>query len=308
MVILILLALVLVAVTVRLLIHAAVLPRLKLAAHLREIDAYGFDAMGGPGATAGRRSPAEMLAALAERTGSLVMTHFPALPALKRKDLTAAAMYDVSPETVHGYRTLAALAFPATVLFCAVNTGGTSGLTFVISLAAAAGGWFLPAAAIQSRGQRRLNEVDRDLPDLIDLLTATMEAGMGFAASLDLVAGRFKGALGEELRLTQQQQKLGVSNDQALKDMVERCDTGSMRSFVRTLRTAESLGVSIGPSMRELAHDVRRRRKQRAEERIRKSAVKLLFPLIFLIFPALLIEVMYPAVYTLIHQLYGTVH
>jgi tight adherence protein C len=105
--------------------------------------------------------------------------------------------------------------------------------------------------------------------------------------------------------MTQQQQKLGVSNDQALKDMVARADTPSVRSFVRTLRTAESLGVSIGPSMRELAHDVRRRRKQSAEERMRKAPVKLLFPLIFLIFPALLIEVLYPAVYTLIHSLAG---
>jgi tight adherence protein C len=308
MIFLILIALVLVAATVRLLVHAALLPRLKLAAHLREIDAYGFEAMGPVGGGAGRRSPAELLAAVAERTGSFVMRHLPALPALKRRDLTAAALYDVSPETVHGYRTMAALLFPATVLFCAANTGGASGLTFVIAIAVGVGGWFLPAAGIQVRGQRRLNEIDRDLPDLIDLLTATMEAGMGFAASLDLVAGRFKGALGEELRITQQQQKLGVSNDQALKDMVERCDTGSMRSFVRTLRTAESLGVSIGASMRELAHDVRRRRRQMAEERMRKAAVKLLFPLIFLIFPALLIEVMYPAVYTLIHQLSGTVH
>jgi tight adherence protein C len=78
-----------------------------------------------------------------------------------------------------------------------------------------------------------------------------------------------------------------------------------MRSFVRTLRTAESLGVSIGPSMRELAHDVRRRRRQTAEERMRKAPVKMLFPLVFLIFPALLIVTMFPAIYTLVHQLGG---
>lgn len=305
MVFLILIALVLIAVTVRLLIYAAVFPRLKLALHLREIDAYGFEAMGPVGAAPGRRTLAEMLAALAQRIGAMMMRRFPGLPALRRQDLAAAALYDAPPETVHGYRTLAALFFPAGVLFCAVATGGTSGLTFLIALGAAVAGWYLPAAAIQMRGQRRLNEIDRDLPDLIDLLTATMEAGMGFAASLELLASRFRGALGEELRLTQQQQKLGVSNDQALKDMVERCDTGSMRSFVRTLRTAESLGVSIGPAMRELAHDVRRRRRQAADERMRKAPVKLLFPLIFLIFPALLIEVMYPAAYTLIHQLAG---
>lgn len=302
---LILVALVLVAVTVRLLIYAAVFPRLKLALHLRDIDAYGFDASGAVEGLPGRRSAAEVLAAVAERVGTLLILRVPALPALKRRDLTAAALYDVSPETVHGYRALAALLFPVTVLFCAAATGGASGITFVVAIAVGIGGWYFPAAAIQMRGQRRLSEIDRDLPDLIDLLTATMEAGMGFAASLELVAGRFRGALGEELRLTQQQQKLGVSNNQALKDMVERCDTGSMRSFVRTLRAAESMGVSIGPSMRELAHDVRRRRRQAADGRMRKAPVKLLFPVIFLIFPALLIEVMYPAIYTLVHQLAG---
>lgn len=302
---LILVALVLVAITVRLLIYAAVLPRLKLALHLRDIDAYGFDAIGPVEGLSGRRSPAEVLAAVAERVGTLLMLRVPALPALKHRDLTAAALYDVSPEMVHGYRALAALLFPSALLFCAETTGGASGITLLVAIALGVGGWYFPAAAIQMRGQRRLNEIDRDLPDLIDLLTATMEAGMGFAASLELVAGRFRGALGEELRLTQQQQKLGVSNNQALKDMVERCDTGSMRSFVRTLRTAESMGVSIGPSMRELAHDVRRRRRQSADARMRKAPVKLLFPLIFLIFPALLIEVMYPAVYSLVHQLAG---
>jgi tight adherence protein C len=303
MVFLILFGLLLVAISARLFIHAAVLPRIRLAHHLREIEAYGFEGMGAPGTTQGRQSLATRLAKLAERVGATMMRALPAVPALKRRDLSAAALYDVSPETVHGYRTMAAVLLPCAVLFCAMTTGGTSGLTFLFALAAAWGGWFLPAMAIEVRGQRRMNEIDRDLPDLIDLLTATMEAGMGFAASLDLVAGRFKGALGEELRLTQQQQKLGVSNDQALKDMVARCDTPSMRSFVRTLRTADSLGVSIGPSMRELAHDVRRRRRQSAEERMRKAPVKLLFPLVFLIFPALLIEVMFPAGYTLIHQL-----
>ena len=308
MVWLLLTGLVLIGIAVRLVVYAVVLPRIKLAVHLREIDAYGFEAMPAPQAAPVRQSLADGLAALAERVGGGMMRGVTALPALRRRDLTAAALYEVSPETMHGYRTLAAVGLPVTILFCALTTGGASGWTLLFALGGAVAGWYLPAMAIQARGQRRLSEIDRDLPDLIDLLTATMEAGMSFGASLDLVAGRFKGALGEELRLTQQQQKLGVSSERALRDMAERCDTGSMRSFVRTLRTAESLGVSIGPSMRELAHDVRRRRRQAAEERMRKAPVKLLFPLIFLIFPALLIEVMYPAAYTLIHQLSATGH
>jgi tight adherence protein C len=308
MLLLILFGLLLVAISARLLIYAAVLPRIKLALHLREIEAYGFEGMAPPSALPGRQSLTAAVARLAERLGGATMRAFPAIPALRQRDLSAAAFYEANPETVHGYRAMAAILLPCAILFCAFATGGASGLTLLLALTAGGVGWYLPAMAIQMRGQRRMHEIDRDLPDLIDLLTATMEAGMGFAASLDLVAGRFKGALGEELRLTQSQQKLGVSNDQALKDMVARCDTPSVRSFVRTLRTAESLGVSIGPAMRELAHDVRRRRRQSAEERMRKAPVKLLFPLIFLIFPALLIEVLYPAAYTLIHQLGAAAH
>jgi tight adherence protein C len=308
MVFLILIGLLLVGFSARLLIHAAVLPRIRLAVHLREIEAYGFEAMAAPGGAPVRQSLSAAVESVAERVGRTVMRALPAIPVLKRPDLSAAALYDVTVEAMHGYRILATVLLPTAILLCAVAGGGASGITLLLALGAAGGGWYLPAMAIEVRGQRRMNEIDRDLPDLIDLLTATMEAGMGFAASLDLVAGRFKGALGEELRLTQQQQKLGVSNDEALKGMVERCDTGSMRSFVRTLRTAESLGVSIGPAMRELAHDVRRRRRQSAEERMRKAPIKLLFPLIFLIFPALLIEVLFPAAYSLIHQLGSAVH
>ncbi len=305
MVFLILIGLLLAGFSARLLIYAAVMPRIRLALHLREIEAYGFEGMGAPASAPGRESLALALARVAERLGKLTLRAVPVISPLPPKSLTAAALYDVSPETVHGYRVMAALGLPAAILCLAGLGGGASALVLLMALALGLAGWYIPALAIQARGQRRMNEIDRDMPDLIDLLTATMEAGMGFAASLDLVAGRFKGALGEELRMTQQQQKLGVSNDQALKDMVARADTPSVRSFVRTLRTAESLGVSIGPSMRELAHDVRRRRKQSAEERMRKAPVKLLFPLIFLIFPALLIEVLYPAVYTLIHSLGG---
>lgn len=305
MVFLVLVGLLLVAFSVRLLVHAAVLPRIRLALHLRELEVYGFQGVAAAASVSARNSLAEALAGVAERLGRVTLRALPTIAPLHPKKLSAAALYEVSAETVHGYRVMAALGLPGTVLFLAMLGGGASALTLFLALALGLGGWYLPALTIDARGQKRMNEIDRDMPDLIDLLTATMEAGMGFAASLDLVAGRFKGALGQELRLTQQQQKLGVSNDQALKDMVTRCDTPSVRSFVRTLRTAESLGVSIGPSMRELAHDVRRRRRQSAEERMRKAPVKLLFPLIFLIFPALLIVIMYPAVYSFIHDLAG---
>lgn len=300
---LLLVGLLLIAVTVRLAVHAAVLPRLRLTVHLRELEAYGFEEVQPAEAALDQQRLSDVIDGLAEQVGRTIMRAFPLLTPVRRGELTAAAFYDASVETVHGYRALAALVLPGLILFVALISGGPSPMTLLFAIGLGAAGWYLPALFIRKRGERRMDQIDRELPDLIDLLTATVEAGMGFAASIDMIAGRFKGALGDELRLTHQQQKLGISTDQALKDMVERCDTPSMRSFVRTLRAAESLGVSIGSSMRELAHDVRRRRRQTAQERMQKAPVKLLFPLMIFIFPALMVELLYPAAYSFLHIL-----
>ncbi len=291
----------LVALAVRLAIHAAVLPRLRISMHLRQIEGYGFEQA--TAAVDGDRQKRldAVVGAAAERFGRFAIARVPGLKPLRRGELTAAGYYDVTVETVHGYRLFAAIFLPTLILFLLLSGGGLSMMGFMLVSTACAGGWMLPAVVIRSKGQSRLAEIDHELPELIDLLTATIEAGLGFGGSLGLVAGRFKGALGDELRLTLQQQQLGITNAQALSDMVERCDTPSVRAFVRTVTRGESLGGSIGPILRELATDVRRRRRQAAEEKIQKAPVKMLFPLVLLIFPALLLEMMFPAAYSLLH-------
>ncbi len=166
-------------------------------------------------------------------------------------------------------------------------------------------GWQLPAFVIRKRGSARLDDIERQLPELIDLLIATVEAGMGFSASLGLVSEKMTGALGDELRLTMKQQSLGISIQKALDDMVERADCASVRAFVRTASRGETLGVSVGPVLRELSADERRRRRQAAREKMQKAPIKMIFPLMFLIFPALMIVLMYPAGYSVIHNLSG---
>ena len=151
-----------------------------------------------------------------------------------------------------------------------------------------------------------MDEVDRTLPELIDVLIATMEAGLGFAGSLQLVAERFGGPLGQELRLTLQEQRMGLSTENALNHLLERCDTASMRAFVRGVLQGEALGVSIATMMRNLATETRKRRRQNAHAQIQKAPVKMLFPLVFLIFPALMIVLLYPGISQLITQLNGS--
>jgi tight adherence protein C len=293
----------LLGVAVRLAIHAAVLPRIRISLHLRSIEGYGFETGKIARGLEPRLKLNAAIAEHAERLGRFAMARLPMLAPLKRGELAAAGYYESSPETVHGYRALGASVLPALILLYMVTTGHVSMLLIVMLLIAAFGGWQLPAMTIRRRGSSRLENIDRELPDLIDLLTATIESGMSLAGSLGLLANRFKGPLGEELRLTLQQQTLGISMEQALNDMAERCDTTSMRAFVRTVTRGESLGVSIGPILRELAADTRRRRRMAAKEKMQKAPVKMLFPLILLIFPALMIELLLPAGFALLKSL-----
>ena len=97
------------------------------------------------------------------------------------------------------------------------------------------------------------------------------------------------GALGEELRLTLQEQSMGITIEDALEHMLGRIDTASVRAFVQAILQGQTLGVSIGKILRDLAVDMRKRRRQAAEERAHKAPTKILFPLVFLILPALMI-------------------
>jgi tight adherence protein C len=299
-----LLGVIMMGVSGRLVARAIVVPRLQLKLHLRAIQDYGFESTAEEEVDPRERYRLA-LRRLAQRVGKYMMRNFKSLTPLKPGDLTAAGFYDVTPEAVHGYRTLAGIGLPTLVLLLVLAGGGVSPLTVLLVILMAAAGWQLPAFIIRKRGSARLDEIDRQLPELIDLLIATVEAGMGFAASLSLVANRFRGALGAELRLTMQQQSLGISTREALEDMMERCDTQSIRTFVRTVTRGEALGVSIGPILRELSGDMRRRRRMAAKERMMKAPVKMIFPLMFLIMPALMIVLLYPAVYSVAHTSVG---
>jgi pilus assembly protein TadC len=290
-----------------LLLRAATLPRLRLELHLRQLESYGIEVVATDGDLPPSRGRLDQgVNQLARGMSQRATRAVPMLVPLKRGELTAAGIYSVSPEIVHGYRLLAAMFLPVLVfLYATVLTSSFSIITIVVLAAAVAAGWQLPAVLIRQRGAARLSNIDRELPELIDLLVATIEAGLGLGGSLSLVAGRFEGPLGEELRLTLKQQALGISNEAALGDMVERVDTPAVRSFVRTVIRADKLGVSIGPIMRNLATDMRRRRRQAANEKIQKTPLKMLFPLIFLIFPALFIVLLYPAAVSIMQDLGG---
>ena len=295
----------LVGVSGRLLARAVVIPRLRLKSHLREIADYGFD---GPVTEVDLPMMMRLKRSfrrLATRVGGLVMRRFPTPKPLRYSELAAAGFYDVSEELVHGYRVLAGIGLPLCLLALFGAGGSIGALAMLAVVMSGAAGFILPSFVIRKRGTARLDDIERQLPELIDLLIATVEAGMGFTASLGMIAERIEQPLGDELRLTMKQQTLGMSTGQALEDMANRCQTPSMRAFVRTAVRGESLGVSIGPVLRELSQDQRKRRRMAARERMQKAPVKMIFPLMFLIMPALMIVLMYPVVYSLSHNIPG---
>jgi tight adherence protein C len=111
--------------------------------------------------------------------------------------------------------------------------------------------------------------------------------------------------LGEELRLALQEQEMGLSANEALANMLTRADTPAMRSFVRSILQGETLGVSIGKILRDLAVEMRKRRRQGAEERVQKAPTKMLVPLVFLILPSMFVVILGPAALQILHTIAG---
>jgi tight adherence protein C len=276
-------------------LRAVAMPRIAAAARIAEMQAYGFtDAA--PPESADERRLVESAATAVGRLAARVSSRFK--EAEIRNRLMAAGLYTTAPMTFLGYRVLGAgLAF--TTMLWLVSSGNSSGPRVILfPLLAGAAGWVLPMAIVKRRGERRLEQVETDLPELIDLLVVTVEAGLALNRSLQVASERFHGPLRDELRLTLQEQRLGLQTNVALTNMLERCETPSMRSFVRSIIQGETLGVSMGTIMRNLAAETRKRRRAHAEERAHKAPVKMLFPLVLLMFPSMFIVLLYPAVKT----------
>jgi tight adherence protein C len=247
-----------------------------------------------------RQSP---LAAVATRLGSLLSGRLTTVSEEAiREQLMAAGMYTISPRTIIGYRVLLTIILP---VFVILVMGVHSLLGMMILALATFAGWVLPLTYVQRKARLRIGTLDRSLPDLIDLMCVMIEAGLSFPQALRLAADQFGPPLSDELRLTLQEQAMGLAVDEALAHLADRADTPAMRSFVRTMSQGERMGISLGQIMRNLAHEMRARRRSMAEERAQKTPVLMLFPLVFLIFPAIFIVLMTPAVINLMHNLHG---
>ena len=291
----------LVGVALALFMRAAVFGRIQAEENVGRIAAYGYNRTD-TSPVAPARSP--MFPKLAAWVGSSFAGGALAKQQEQlRTTLLAAGMWRTSPASVQGYRMMAAVLLAVCALWSAASAGWSPFIAVIVAGYGCTVGWIAPMFLIKSRARRRTDQIELELPELIDRLIVTLEAGIGFNAALTRSGERMTGPLGDELRLTLHEHDLGLTMPAALTNLLRRCDVPSIRAFVRAVTQSEQLGISIGHVMRELATDIRKRRRQILEEKAQKAPIKMLFPLAFLILPALLLVILFPGVYNIITSL-----
>jgi tight adherence protein C len=175
-----------------------------------------------------------------------------------------------------------------------------------VTLVLAGIGFYLPTLWIAILSARRRSEIVAALPDSLDLMVVCVEAGLGIAAAIQRVGQEIRlasRALSDEFALVNSEMQTGVSRSDALRNLAERTGVEDIHALVAMLIQTDRLGTSIAQSLRSHADSMRTKRRQRAEQMARKASIKLAFPLVFLIFPALLLVILGPAGMQLIKAL-----
>jgi tight adherence protein C len=197
--------------------------------------------------------------------------------------------------------------------FLAVKSGAALGgvlfaLAFGVAVAPVAGvllapvcagvGFFAPESFLSMKIKGRRERIRSELPDALDLLAVSVEAGLGLDGAIAKLTEHMDGSLVEEFALTLNEMRIGEARQDALKKMAERVPAPELASFVRSVLQADQLGISLGRILRVQAADSRLRRQAAAEEKAMKAPIKMLFPTALFIFPAMFLVVLGPAVLT----------
>ncbi len=189
-------------------------------------------------------------------------------------------------------------------LGCLLGSGGLlTLLLFGGGLGAA--GFFLPDILTWNTGLKRQEAIQKTLPDALDMLTVSVEAGLGFDAALSQVTKNTEGPLAGEFFRVLQEMQIGKSRAAAFRSMTERTTVQDLRGFVSALVQADTLGIPIAGVLKEQSREMRLKRRQRAEEKAHQIPIKILFPMIFFIFPALFVVIIGPGAITVVRSFTG---
>jgi tight adherence protein C len=265
-------------------------------ASLRQLDGYEVDNV----------RDQELLKPMKERTVAPILERLVALGKRFTPDgysdkvrtrLTASG--NSSPDAVDRFIAIKVIGFALTPLalilvFGVLKYPGMKGLMVAGLLAGVM--IYGPDAILNRRVEERQREIKQKLPDVLDLLVISVEAGLGFEQALDRTVGSVPGALTQEFARMLGEVRAGASRAQAMRAMEKRTDVPELRSFVLAILQADTFGVSIGRVLRAQADEMRIKRRQMAQEKAQKAPVKMMIPMVFCVFPALFVVVIGPAI------------
>ena len=166
-------------------------------------------------------------------------------------------------------------------------------------------GALLPFSILNSAIRKRQKSIDKQLPEVLDLLSVSVRAGLSFDGALKKITDRMTGPLIDEFRRMQQDVRMGAPRARAFQAIAKRCDVDDLYLFITAVIQAERLGTSMGKTLNNQADNMRERRRQKAKAEALKAPVKIVFPLVLFIFPAIFVVVLLPSVLSLIHNLGG---
>jgi len=204
-----------------------------------------------------------------------------------------------------GLRLLSTLLLAALIFILTLFADLALGRRLLLTAAFGALGYFLPILWLNSATRRRQSALLRALPDGLDMLNICVGAGLGFDAALSRVGHQWKTPLSDEFNRVVAEIRLGKTRRRALLDLSRRAEVPEIENFVATIVQADQLGVSIAKVLRTQAEQMRILRRQRAEEAARQATIKLLFPLVFMIFPSMLAVLLGPAIPQIMDALGG---
>jgi tight adherence protein C len=207
--------------------------------------------------------------------------------------LLAAGLSSVSPSSFVATKGLLAGAGFMLGLVLWVSTRSVIGLVLLVGLVAI--GYIAPGFVVGGRCRKRRDDVQAALPDALDLLAVSVEAGLGFDAAISKLIDHMEGALIDEFGLALSEMRVGEARQDALKKLSARVDSPELSAFVRAIIQADQLGISLGRILRVQAIDSRLKRQAAAEEKAMKAPIKMLFPTVLFIFPAMFLVILGPA-------------
>lgn len=210
-----------------------------------------------------------------------------------RKSIVQAGLEkEYTPLRIIGLQVLLALVLGATGLLVVRRSGTSSPALIVIFMII---GIVLPVSLIRSKASKRRKQIERSLPDLLDLLYISVEAGLGFDSALKKSAQKMQGPLSVEVLKALADINKGRNRTEAFKNIADRTEVDDVRSFLMAVIQSEKLGSNVSTMLRTQARVMRQKRQQRAEEKAQRLPVLMLLPLVFLMFPALFVVLLGPA-------------